>query len=181
MPEDEETPRAPGWLGEGILVDGVDPGAARRAAIREANARRQQAEVDRVAQRGQERAERPQRATVPGKPAPPLRGHRAPTLARVHHGRPGPAAGCPALERLGKGPAPVASSSKGSALPLSAAGCLLRPGVLLLANRTHYGFAPEQNTAFGRRRLGVILRRRKYFRRLILVAVGDEPRTEGLS
>ncbi len=86
MPEDEETPRAPGWLGEGILVDGQDPGAVRRAVIREANARRQRAEVDRTARKGQERAERPQRATVPGKPAPPLRGQRAPTLTRVHHG-----------------------------------------------------------------------------------------------
>jgi len=84
MPEDEDTPRAPGWLGEGILVDGQDPGAVRRAAIREANARRQQAEADRDAQKGQDRAQRPQRATVPGKPAPPLRGHRTPTPARVH-------------------------------------------------------------------------------------------------
>jgi len=84
MPDDEETPHTPGWLGDGILQNGVDQGAARRAAIREANARRQQAEVDRVAQKGQDRAERPQRATVPGKPAPPLRGHRASTPARVH-------------------------------------------------------------------------------------------------
>jgi len=74
MPEDEETPRTPGWLGDGILENGVDPGAARRAAIREANARRQQAETDRAARKGQERAERPQRATVPGRPAPPIRG-----------------------------------------------------------------------------------------------------------
>ncbi len=82
MPEDEEdTLRTPGWLGDGILQNGVDSGATRRAAIREANARRQQAEADRAAQKGQERADRPQRATVPGKPAPPLRGHRAPTLA----------------------------------------------------------------------------------------------------
>ncbi len=77
MPEDEETPRAPGWLGEGILVDGQDPGAVRRAVIRDANACRQRAEADRVARKGQERADRPQRATVPGKPAPALRGHRA--------------------------------------------------------------------------------------------------------
>ncbi len=84
MQDDEETPRTPGWLGDGILVDGQDPGSARRAAIREANARRQQAEVDRVARKGQDRAERPQRATVPGKPPTPLRGHRAPTPGRVH-------------------------------------------------------------------------------------------------
>ncbi len=78
MQEDEETPSTPGWLGDGILQNGVDQGATRRAAIREANARRQQAEVDRAAQKGQDRAQRPQRATVPGKPAPPLRGQRAP-------------------------------------------------------------------------------------------------------
>jgi len=41
MPEDEETPSTPGWLGDGILENGVDQGAARRVAIREANARRQ--------------------------------------------------------------------------------------------------------------------------------------------
>jgi len=84
MPEDEEMPHAPGALGDGILVDGVDQGAARRAAIRDANARRQQAEAHREAQKGQDRAERPQRATVPGKPPAPIRGHRAPTPARVH-------------------------------------------------------------------------------------------------
>ncbi len=84
MPEDEETPSTPGWLGEGILQNGVDAGAGRRTAIREANARRQQAEADRVAQRGQDRAERPQRATVPGTPPTPLRGRRTPTPARVH-------------------------------------------------------------------------------------------------
>ncbi len=84
MPEDEDTPRTPGWLGDGILENGVDLGAARRAAIREANARRQQAEADRVAQRGQDRAERPQRATVPGQPPTPLRARRALPVARVH-------------------------------------------------------------------------------------------------
>ncbi len=78
MPDDEETPGGPGWFADGILENGQDPGAVRRAAIREQNARRQQAEADRVAQKGQDRAERPQRATVPGKPAPPLRGQRAP-------------------------------------------------------------------------------------------------------
>ena len=78
MPEDEETPSTPGWLGEGILQNGVDQGAGRRTVIREANARRQHQEADRVAQRSQDRAERPQRATVPGKPAPPLRGRRTP-------------------------------------------------------------------------------------------------------
>ncbi len=78
MPEDEETPRTPGWLGEGILQNGVDAGAGRRAQVREANARRQHQEADRAAQRGQDRAERPQRVTVPGKPAPSLRGRRVP-------------------------------------------------------------------------------------------------------
>ncbi len=78
MPEDEETPATPGWLGDGILQNGVDQGAARRAAIREANARRQQAETDRAARKGQERAGQPQRGTVPGKPAAPLRGRRTP-------------------------------------------------------------------------------------------------------
>jgi len=58
MPEDEETPGAPGWLGDGILQDGLDPGAARRTVIREANARRQQAEADKAAQKGQDRAQR---------------------------------------------------------------------------------------------------------------------------
>ncbi len=46
-------------------------------AIRETNARRQQADADRAARKGQERTERPQRVTVPGKPAPPLGGRRA--------------------------------------------------------------------------------------------------------
>ncbi len=80
MPEDEDTPRAPGWLGDGILQNGVDLGAARRAALREANTRRQQAEAHREAQKGQDRAERPQRATVPGKPAPPRGGRRVPPV-----------------------------------------------------------------------------------------------------
>ncbi len=35
MPEDEETPGAPGWFADGILENGQDPGAVRRAAIRE--------------------------------------------------------------------------------------------------------------------------------------------------
>ncbi len=84
MPEDEETPGAPGWFADGILENGQDAGALRRAAIREANARRQQAEVDRAAQKGQDRAELPQRGTVPGRPPTPLRGRRTPTPARVH-------------------------------------------------------------------------------------------------
>ncbi len=58
MPEDEETPGAPGWFADGILENGQDPGAVRRATIRETNARRQQNEADRAAQRGQERKER---------------------------------------------------------------------------------------------------------------------------
>jgi len=80
MPEEEETPSTPGWLGDGILENGVDQGAARRAAIR-------QAEADRAARKGQERAERPQRATVPGKPAPPREGppcaHAGPCASRA--------------------------------------------------------------------------------------------------
>ena len=84
MQEEEETPGAPGWFADGILENGVDQGATRRAAIRETNARRQQADADKVAQRGQDRAERPQRGTVPGRPPTPLRGRRTPTPARVH-------------------------------------------------------------------------------------------------
>ncbi len=87
MQEDEETPSTPGWLGDGILQNGVDPGSARRAVIRETNARRQQAEADRATQKGQDRAEKPQRVTVPGKPPTSLRGPRAPTPARVHSER----------------------------------------------------------------------------------------------
>ncbi len=103
MPEDEETPGAPGWFADGILENGQDPGAVRRAAIREQNARRQQAEADRVAQRGQDRAERPQRVTVPGKPAAPLRGRREPTLGRVHPDGLARLPRGPELERVGKG------------------------------------------------------------------------------
>ena len=84
MPEDEETPSTPGWLGDGILENGVDQGAARRTVIRQANARRQQAEADRAAQKGQDRAERPQRVTVPGKPAPPIRGRPKVERAPLH-------------------------------------------------------------------------------------------------
>jgi len=61
--EGEETPCTPARLGDGILENGVDQGAARRALVREANTRRQQAEADKDAQKGQDRAERPQRAT----------------------------------------------------------------------------------------------------------------------
>ncbi len=74
MPEDEETPAGPGRLGEGVLQDGQDPGAARRAAIRGANARRQQAEADRAARKGQDRAEIPHWQTGPRKPAAPREG-----------------------------------------------------------------------------------------------------------
>jgi len=84
MPEDEETPRAPGVLGDGILQDGQDSGAARRTAIREANARRQQAEADRAAQKSQDRAQRPQRGTVPGKPAAPLVASRVAERTPLH-------------------------------------------------------------------------------------------------
>ncbi len=84
MPEDEETPSTPGWLGDGILENGVDQGAARRVAIREVNARRQQAETDRTARKGQDRAERPQRATVPGKPPTPPGGRRVAERATLH-------------------------------------------------------------------------------------------------
>jgi len=61
MPEDEETLSAPGALGDGIPQDGVDPGAARRTAIREANARRQQADAHKAVQKSQERAEKTHR------------------------------------------------------------------------------------------------------------------------
>jgi len=84
MSEDEETPRTPGWLGDGILENGVDQGAERRAAIRAANARRQRAEAHKVAQKGQDRAERPQRATVPGRPPTPLGGRRVAERAPLH-------------------------------------------------------------------------------------------------
>ncbi len=87
----------PGWLGDGILENGVDQGAARRAAIRDANTRRRQAEAHKDAQKGQDRAERPQRVTVPGKPAPSLRARPAPTaLAPLH-----PAGLARLLEALG--------------------------------------------------------------------------------
>ncbi len=84
MPEDEEMPNTPGVLGDGILENGVDQGAARRAAIREANARRQQTEADRAAQRDQARAESPHRQTGPRRPAAPLVAQRTPTPARAH-------------------------------------------------------------------------------------------------
>jgi len=74
MPEDEETLSAPGALGDGIPQDGVDPGAARRTAIREANARRQQGEAHKAVQRGQERAEKARRQAGPRKPAAPREG-----------------------------------------------------------------------------------------------------------
>jgi len=74
MPEDEEMPNTPGVLGDGIPQDGVDPGAARRAAIREANARRQQDEAHKAVQRGQERAEKARWQAGPRKPAPPREG-----------------------------------------------------------------------------------------------------------
>ncbi len=61
MPEDEETLSAPGVLGDGIPQDGVDPGSDRRAAIREANARRQQDDAHKAVQRGQDRAEKARR------------------------------------------------------------------------------------------------------------------------
>jgi len=69
----------------------------RRAAIRETNARRQQAEVDREAQKGQDRAERPQRVHRPWEACAAAQGppcaHAGPCASR----RPGPAAGGPGL------------------------------------------------------------------------------------
>ncbi len=62
MPEDEvETHRTPGWLGDSILQNGVDQGAARRTVIRDANARRQQADAHKAVQKSQERAEKTHR------------------------------------------------------------------------------------------------------------------------
>jgi len=72
--EEEETPRTPGWLGDGILENGVDQGAARRAAIREANARRQQDDAHKAVQRGQDRAEKARRRAGPQEPATPREG-----------------------------------------------------------------------------------------------------------
>jgi len=57
MPEDEETPRTPGWFGDGILENGVDLGAARRAAIRAHNAARQAQEAARDTQKAHQREE----------------------------------------------------------------------------------------------------------------------------
>ena len=81
MLEDEEMPSTPGWFGEGILQNGVDQGATRRAAIREANAVRRQAELDTAALRAQERAERLAARPPVRKPAPPP---APPPLARIH-------------------------------------------------------------------------------------------------
>ncbi len=103
MPEDEETLSAPGVLGDGIPQDGVDPGAARRAAIREANARRQQDEAARAVQRGQERAEKARRQAAPTEAGRAPQGqpyaHAGPCASR----RPGPAAGGPELSGSGLG------------------------------------------------------------------------------
>ncbi len=118
MPEDEEMANTQGVLGDGILQDGRDHGAAWRAALRETNARRQQAEADREAQKGQARAESPHRHAGPRKPAAPLRGRRAPTLARV---LPDGLARLPRgseLERFGKGLAPPPFSPRSRLAPL---------------------------------------------------------------
>ena len=80
MPDDEEMPNTPGVLGDGILQDGRDPGAARRTVIRDANARRQQDEVARAVQRGQDRR-MPQTRTPQGG-AGPMRARRGP--AEMH-------------------------------------------------------------------------------------------------
>jgi len=74
MPEDEETPAEPGVLGDGIPQDGVDPGSARRTAIRDANARRQQDDAHKAVQRGQDRAEKARRRAGPQEPAAPREG-----------------------------------------------------------------------------------------------------------
>ncbi len=74
MPDAEEMPNTPGILGDGILENGVDPGAARRTAIREANARRQQDDAHKAVQRGQERAEKARRRVDPRKQAAPPEG-----------------------------------------------------------------------------------------------------------
>ncbi len=74
MPDAEEMPNTSGILGDGIPQDGVDPGTARRTAIREANARRQQDDAHKAVQRGQERAEKARRRADPRKPAAPREG-----------------------------------------------------------------------------------------------------------
>jgi len=74
MPDAEEMPNTPGVLGDGILQDGVDSCAERRAAIREANARRQQDDAYKAVQRGQERAEKARWQAGPRKPAVPREG-----------------------------------------------------------------------------------------------------------
>ncbi len=74
MPDAEEMPNTPGVLGDGIPQDGVDPGAAHRTAIREANARRQQDDAHKAVQRGQDRAEKARRQSGPRKPSAPREG-----------------------------------------------------------------------------------------------------------
>lgn len=68
-------------LGDSILHDGVDPGAVRRAVIRDANTRRQQDEERRAAQKRQDRAREARRARAPQRPATPLRARREPSCA----------------------------------------------------------------------------------------------------
>ncbi len=74
MPDAEEMPNTPGVLGDGVLQDGRDNGAARRTAIREANARRQQDDAHKAVQRGQDRAEKARRRAGPQEPAAPREG-----------------------------------------------------------------------------------------------------------
>ena len=63
-------------LGEGILVNGVDAGTARRAALRAMNTAQQTEEARHGAQKGHNRAQEERRARRPQMPAKPLRSHR---------------------------------------------------------------------------------------------------------
>lgn len=79
MPEDEETPSIPGWLGDGILQNGVDQGARYRAHVRALNTARQQKEDDRrtaqeARREAQEKAERARRAPAPREDSPVTQG-----------------------------------------------------------------------------------------------------------
>ncbi len=75
MREYDDPPR-PHVLGGGILIDGQDPGAARRAEIRSRNAARQAQAAARAAQRAQEREVERRRGRTAQMPAKPLKQRR---------------------------------------------------------------------------------------------------------
>ncbi len=66
-------------LGEALLVNGVDAGAERRAAIRAANTARQAQEAHRATRKGQDRATEARRARSAQQPAQPLKRRREPS------------------------------------------------------------------------------------------------------